>query len=86
MDASEAHDQCGPKNALEMVFDRCPKCKVKVGLHCAECRIQITGCLCTEVDRFGNDEAWLRAVDRFGEELAKEHYREAGLWVPGSEN
>ena len=83
MDLAAANTQCKPKPPEEMIFDNCGRCKLRVGLHCEECKIQVTGCLCTEVDRFGKDEAWLRAVDRFGEELARERMKEAGFWVPG---
>lgn len=82
MDKAKADNECGPKNAEEMVFDVCGKCRQKVGLHCSDCKIQITGCLCTEVDRFGNDVAWQNAVERYGEEMARERYRDAGLFVP----
>jgi hypothetical protein len=64
------------------VLAQCPACSQQVYLHCSTCKIQTTGCLCTEVDRFGNDEAWKRACERFGEEMARERYREAGLYVP----
>lgn len=64
--------------------DSCGKCEMKVMLHCDDCKIQVTGCLCTEYERFGNDEGWRRAVDMFGEEIARERARKAGLWVPDS--
>lgn len=80
MDQAKANDECRSRDAT--VFDYCAKCKQKVGLHCSDCKIQVTGCLCTEVDRFGQDQAWLNAVERYGEEMARQHYRNAGLYVP----
>lgn len=61
---------------------KCEVCTMKVILHCYDCMIQITGCLCTEYERFGNDEAWARAVARWGEEAARQRAEAAGLWVP----
>lgn len=81
MDLGAANNECRSRD--QIVFDRCGKCSGRVGLHCSDCKIQVTGCLCTEVDRFGNDETWRRAVERMGEEFAREQFRRAGLWIPG---
>lgn len=78
---SEIHQGCS-RRLQDLVFANCGACSLRVGLHCSDCNIQVTGCLCTEYERFGNDEAWKRAVERYGEELAKEKARSAGLWVP----
>lgn len=80
MTQAEANEEC--RYRAQQVSDKCGRCMMPVILHCASCTIQVTGCLCTEVDRFGQDEAWKRAVERFGEELARERYRAAGLFVP----
>lgn len=80
MDMGAAMKQCGKPHEPEK--EQCHKCKMSVLLHCSDCKIQVTGCLCTEVDRFGNDEAWKRAVDRLGEEAARERMKAAGFWVP----
>lgn len=80
MDVTDANAECRTRGDYE--FTNCPKCKLRVGLHCSTCKIQVTGCLCTEYERFGNDVAWQRAVERFGEEMAREKARAAGLWVP----
>ena len=79
-----ANDECRSRDSFQ--GEKCPQCSISILLHCSDCKIQVTGCLCTEVDRFGEDEAWKRAVERFGDELARERYRAAGLWVPGSQN
>jgi hypothetical protein len=55
---------------------------MRVLVHCYECMIQVTGCLCTEYERFGQDEAWARAVARWGEQAARQRAEAAGLWVP----
>lgn len=90
MELREANKHCTKviriSGKQDFVFDNCPACTQRVGLHCAECKIQVTGCLCVEYDRFGNDEGWRRAVDRYGEEMARERARAAGLWVPEKRN
>ncbi len=83
MDMIEAKNECNRTD--QVTFTNCPKCRYRVGLHCSDCHLQVTGCLCTEIERFGNDEAWLRSVERFGLEFAKERFRMAGLWVPGDD-
>jgi hypothetical protein len=60
----------------------CPACTMRVMLHCFDCKVQVTGCLCTEYKRFGQDEAWKRAVARWGEQAARQRAESAGLWVP----
>lgn len=60
----------------------CPCCTMRVVLHCSDCKVQVTGCLCTEYARFGEDEAWKRAVARWGEDAARKRAEQAGLWVP----
>lgn len=63
-------------------FTSCKACQSRVALHCFDCKIQITGCLCTEYSRFGQDEGWKRAVARWGEVAARQRAEMAGLWVP----
>lgn len=79
-DMAEANAECSARDAVE--FDNCANCKMRVGLHCLTCKIQVTGCLCTEIERFGEDETWRRMVERFGAELARQHYARANLFVP----
>lgn len=81
MDQGKANGEC--RNRGKQSVDTCPVCLLRVLMHCTDCKIQVGGCLCTEVERFGKDEAWQRACDQFGEELARERYRRAGLWTPG---
>lgn len=80
LELKAAKVECGKND--DFVFDNCPACNQRVMLHCVQCKIQVSGCLCTEYERFGQDEAWRRAVDRMGEEMARERARAAGLWVP----
>lgn len=79
-DMADANAECARRDCVD--FTNCPNCKLRIGLHCLDCKIQVTGCLCTEIDRFGEDETWKRAVERFGAELARQHYARAGLFVP----
>lgn len=83
-DTIRANSECRHRDAF--VKDYCGKCKMPVMLHCSECKLQVSGCLCTEVERFGQDEAWRRAIDQMGEELAREKYRRAGFYVPEVRN
>lgn len=80
-DMAEANRECGLRPGHQYK-ETCPRCKLPVMLHCRDCRVQVTGCLCSEVERFGNDEAWKRAVQRFGDEAARERMKEAGFWTP----
>jgi hypothetical protein len=81
LEMRDANAQCGVKpNGL--MKDRCPRCDNTVMLHCGTCKIQVTGCLCTEVDRFGNSEAMQRLIERLGPELAEEKLKAAGFWIP----
>lgn len=84
MTLDKANDECRSRDSMD--FQNCPECKMRVGLHCSDCKVQVTGCLCTEMDRFGQDEAWRRACERFGEDLARQHYLKAGLLIPRNAN
>jgi hypothetical protein len=42
---------------------------MKVILHDSECKIQISGCLCSEVENHGEEHARQRMLDR-------------GIWMP----
>lgn len=81
MDMAEANAQCGPR-PRQQIRDKCPNCEGAVMLHCPDCKIQVTGCLCTEVDRFGQNEAVQRAMERYGEEEAERRLKAAGFWIP----
>jgi hypothetical protein len=80
MDSVAANGQCSNRTGRHTTS--CKACTMRVVLHCDGCKIQITGCLCTEYKRFGNDEAWKRAVARWGETAARQRAEQAGLWVP----
>lgn len=80
-DSHKANRECGVKPGQQLP-STCPRCKRRVILHCAGCEVQISGCICTEVDRFGEDEAWQRATKRWGDKLARERMGEAGFWTP----
>lgn len=85
MDQAKANAECNRRDA-RLLAD-CPRCKGRIVLHCDTCKIQITGCLCTEVDRFGAEaegitKIYERMVERVGEEEARKQMRTAGLWIP----
>lgn len=85
MDQAAANSECSRRHAQVLVD--CPKCDGRVALHCESCKIQVTGCICTEIDRFGSTqeaslEIYARMVNRMGEQKAREKMREAGLWIP----
>ena len=80
MDLRDAQGECGRRD--DFVFDQCGKCGMRVGLHCSDCKIQVTGCFCTEIERFGNDEALKRMIERIGEEEAYVRARKLGIWTP----
>lgn len=83
MDIREANAECGVKPKAQ-IRDNCPKCGKPVMLHCSNCRIQVTGCLCTEVDRFGTSEALEKEIERVGYEQAVKNLRRAGFVIPGT--
>lgn len=86
LDMLEANRECGVRRNQQYRVD-CPKCKQPVMLHCDNCKVQVTGCLCTEVDRFGSSEAMKHLIERVGYESAVERMKAAGFYIPpNSEN
>ena len=83
MDMVQANEECGdrPRQQYSAV---CPKCSTTVILHCHNCEIQVTGCLCTEVDRFGSSVAMERLTKRIGYEQAVARMQNAGFYIPPS--
>lgn len=79
MDLVQANKKC---NTYAIYFVECPSCEMKVGLHCPDCKIQVTGCLDTEIDRFGQNTAIQRLIDRLGFEKAKSYLSKIGMWIP----
>lgn len=82
MEMSDAAQECNTQR--QQVGANCPACQLRVILHCTLCQIQVTACLCSTVDKWGQDEAFRRMVEQFGEEITREHYRRAGLIIPGA--
>lgn len=80
MDLPAARKACSHRQ--DVVFEKCGKCDRTVGLHCVSCKIQVTGCICTEVDRFGEAEAIKRIFEREGEEQAIASLKKAGIIIP----
>ena len=84
MDIQAAHKECRRRGGT--CFANCPRCDMRVGLHCDECKIQVTGCFCTEEDRFGSHEAIQRIIERLGFEAAREKLLAKGFWIPPESN
>lgn len=83
VDITVANGNCANGNRPTGIGTSCPACQNRVILHCGDCKLQVTACLCSEYERFGQDAAWQRAVARWGEEAARQRAEMAGLWVPG---
>ncbi len=81
MTQPEASKECSPYKA-NIFFSECERCEMKVGLHCKDCKIQVTGCFCSDEDRFGKNEAVQKLIDRMGFEEAKAKLMRNGIWVP----
>lgn len=69
MPMDKANIQCRPWKQEKAKFVNCPVCGCRVILHCDECRIQVTGCLCV----------W---EEKYGPEIAREKMIEQGFWMP----
>jgi hypothetical protein len=83
MDMAAACKECDKEP--DPVFDDCPACRQRVGLHCATCKIQVTGCTCTDRARFDPEVVWEHTCVRVGERKAKEIYRANGWAIPGED-
>lgn len=82
MDLAAATNECGRGyNRNFVIRTQCKVCEMDVMLHCSNCEIQITGCLCTAVERMSDDD-----FRTFREEVQKKKAREAGLVLPPSMN
>lgn len=85
MDMAKANEECGERDAVFKSV--CKKCDMAVMLHGPRCNIQVTGCTCTEVDRFGATaegiaQVYERMAKSMGPERAKESLQRAGFWIP----
>lgn len=85
MDMAKANEQCSSRRLQQR--DTCGKCDSPVIVHCAQCMIQVTGCVCTEVDRFGESaerikEIYDRMAEQVGPDVARARLTKAGFWVP----
>lgn len=69
-----------PYSKQSAVRTQCPVCEWDLFLHCIDCKIQITGCLCTAIERMNQDD-----LREFMAQLDERRRREAiakGLWTP----
>lgn len=90
MDMRAAGAECSGSPLLR---SQCKACGMAVMLHCSGCQIQVTGCACLAIERYGVQEARKMlggdVVDKAlrwqqdQEEKAKDEASRAGLWVPG---
>lgn len=81
MTMPEANTNCGRRVSKQIPAD-CAACDSRVILHCEQCMVQVTGCICSEVARFGNAEAVERAFERWGEQEGRKRLQRAGVWLP----
>ena len=92
MTGADADENCPVMGGFRP--DLCPKCHMKVILHCDDCKIQVSGCLCTAEESLiaeALDEAELAllppekraaAIEARQLKAAKETLREHGFWFP----
>lgn len=80
LDMEQAVEICGPWDRNRAVRSLCPACEMDVFLHCDDCKIQITGCLHSAVERMSTED-----LKRFKAEIEKRRAREAGLILPGED-
>lgn len=84
MSTAEIIDQRACKNKWRKeaaVHTQCAVCEMDVYLHCSDCQIQITGCLCVAVGKMSDDE-----LRQFKELIRRKAAKEAGLILPPSMN
>jgi hypothetical protein len=84
-DVTDADAECGKRRAIHTV--RCGGCKRNVMLHCDQCRIQVTGCLCTLIERMEPIEAYKVLAKQVGQERARREMATFGYpnmpYLPG---
>lgn len=83
-DVSDADRECGKRRHPHTVA--CGACKRSVLIHCDECRIQITACLCTLIERMEPIEAYRTLAQQVGQIEAQRQFKSFGYnlpWLPG---
>lgn len=79
METSKAVKECGrPYDRSKVKQTKCPACDMTVILHCTDCEIQITGCLCTAMERMSDEE-----FADFKRQIQEKKAKQSGLWLPG---
>lgn len=82
MDTAAAVKECGrPFDKNKVTRTECKVCDMTVILHCSDCEIQITGCLCSAMERMSDEE-----FADFKRQIEEKKAREAGLILPGTFN
>lgn len=78
MDIPTADTECGRKwDKKKAVLTTCAVCEMQVYLHCSDCNIQVTGCLCVAVERMSPEE-----LQQFKEQIKRKRAQEAGIVLP----
>jgi len=79
-DVADADRECNGPRALTK--ERCPVCKRPVMLHCSSCKIAVTGCLCTLVNRMEPIEAYKLLAVQLGQTEARKMMASMGYNMP----
>ncbi len=88
-DVAVAQRECSVKEHAEAVD--CPECAERVVIHCDQCKVQVTGCTCTDTVLHGREYALkARAVrpshgsgmNRAQRRQKEREKRRGGLWTP----
>jgi hypothetical protein len=76
----DADRECGYHRQL--FRERCKACGRPVILHCDRCQIQVTGCLCTLIERMEPLEAYKMMAGQVGQTKAREMMQKFGYNMP----
>lgn len=89
-DINVVNKECGKRASAYM--EDCPECNERVALHCDQCKIQVTGCTCTDTVIHGRDYALKARATRpsHGAGMNRAQRRQAArkrnpaLWTPNN--
>jgi hypothetical protein len=79
-DAPDADRECGKRRQYHQ--RKCGACKRTVMVHCDQCLIQVTGCLCTLIERMGPVEAYKTLARQVGQRDAQAAFKSFGYNLP----
>ena len=75
-----ADQECGQRRSL--VRRDCGACTRPVMLHCSRCTIQVTGCLCTLLERKDRHEVYKMLARQVGQNKARDLFAKLGYPMP----